>query len=102
MVRKLYGVDRGPGHSQYTMKTLWQTDGLCPMRTVADVSADADPGTARYTIVFLVLVSVAGLKSGYEFRCPIIAGVYALAGYAGGVFCSKYFVLFTLLSNLFK
>ncbi len=74
----------GSGCSTYNAKPSWQTDGRCAKRTVADVSAVADPrtGVAVYdsygTSGWLVF-------GGTSVAAPIIAGVYALAGNAGSV-----------------
>jgi len=67
----------GSGCSQHHQKSLWQSDA-CARRTVADVSAVADPntGVAVYSNVFGGRV-VAG---GTSASSPIIAGIYALAG----------------------
>jgi subtilase family serine protease len=71
----------GSGCSTVYTKPTWQTDPLCSMRTVADVSADADPNTG---------VSVFGpngtgssswlVFGGTSVAAPIIAGVYAVNG----------------------
>jgi subtilase family serine protease len=69
----------GSGCSAYIAKPAWQTDKLCGMRTVADVSAVADPDTpvAVYdTDGYGGWVAVGGTS----VAAPLIAGVYALAG----------------------
>lgn len=66
----------GSGCSQFEAKPSWQTDTGCPQRTVADVSAVADPTTG-------VAVYNAGswfIYGGTSVATPIIASVYALAG----------------------
>lgn len=72
----------GSGCSQFEPKPVWQTDTKCPGRTVADVSAVADPATgfAVYTTT-----SSKGQKGwftvgGTSLAAPVIAGVYALSG----------------------
>ena len=72
----------GSGCSIYESKPPWQTDAKCPGRTVADVSAVADPATgfAVYTTT-----SQNGKKGwftvgGTSLASPIIAGVYAASG----------------------
>ena len=71
----------GSGCSAYITKPNWQTDTGCARRTVADVSAVADPNTG---------VAVYGPSSrshsawlvfgGTSVASPIIAGVYAVSG----------------------
>jgi subtilase family serine protease len=70
----------GSGCSAYVAKPAWQHDPLCPMRMIADVSADADPNTpvAVYDSAAGGWIAVGGTSVG----APIIAGVYALAGNA--------------------
>jgi hypothetical protein len=71
----------GSGCSGYVTKPAWQTDSGCARRSVADVSADADPNTG-------VAVYDSYGSSGanwYQFggtsvASPIIASVYALGG----------------------
>ena len=71
----------GSGCSQYISKPSWQKDNGCQNRTVADVSAVADPdtGVAVYDTYenFGTNWTVYG---GTSASAPIIAGVYALAG----------------------
>jgi subtilase family serine protease len=76
----------GSGCSGYEAKQSWQTDTGCSRRTVADVSAVADPNTG-------VAVMFGGLwftVGGTSASSPIIAGVYALAGNAGSVNAGSY------------
>jgi subtilase family serine protease len=71
----------GSGCSAYITKPSWQTDTGCARRTVADVSAVADPNTG---------VAVYGPASrtssrwmvfgGTSVSAPLIAGVYAVSG----------------------
>ena len=71
----------GSGCSQFVSKPSWQTDNGCSNRTVADVSAVADPATG---------VAVYNTYGGYGWlvyggtsaSSPIIASVFALAGNA--------------------
>ena len=65
----------GSGCSKYVPKPGWQLDPSCPRRTIADVSAVADPGTgvAVYDAGWLIF-------GGTSVSSPIIASVYALAG----------------------
>jgi subtilase family serine protease len=71
----------GSGCSAYISKPSWQTDGGCAHRTVADVSAVADPNTgvavygpaSRARSAWLVF-------GGTSVAAPLIAGVYAVSG----------------------
>ena len=68
----------GSGCSVYEPKPAFQTDRGCGTRTVADVSAVADPGTG-----LAVYDSSDGgwiVIGGTSASAPIIAGVYADAG----------------------
>ena len=69
----------GSGCSAYIAKPSWQTDTGCSRRTVADVSAVADPntGVAVYDTFREPGWMVFG---GTSVSAPITAGVYALAG----------------------
>ncbi|HEY0542950.1 MAG TPA: S8 family serine peptidase [Actinoallomurus sp.] len=69
----------GSGCSAHAVKPVWQRDAGCPRRTVADVSAVADPrtGVAVYDTFGFGGWQVVG---GTSASAPIIAGAYALAG----------------------
>lgn len=73
------GGAAGSGCSAYIAKPAWQKDPNCPGRTVADVSADADPdtGPAIYDANDGEGWIVVG---GTSASAPFIAGVIALAG----------------------
>ncbi|WP_232792632.1 S53 family peptidase [Actinacidiphila yeochonensis] len=70
----------GSGCSKYDAKPTWQTDTGCTKRTVADVSAVANPSTG------VAVYDTYGGDPGWEVfggtsvASPIIAAVYALAG----------------------
>jgi hypothetical protein len=68
----------GSGCSHYETKPAWQTDTGCSKRTVADVSAVADPetGVAVYDTYGDSGWAVYG---GTSVASPLIAGVYGLA-----------------------
>jgi hypothetical protein len=70
----------GSGCSSYDAKQSWQTDTGCSKRTVADVSAVADPNTGL--AVYDSYGGVGGwlVVGGTSASSPIIASVYALAG----------------------
>jgi subtilase family serine protease len=73
----------GSGCSAYISKPSWQTDGsTCGRRTVADVSAVADPNTG--VAVYDSYGSSGGANwyvfGGTSVAAPIIGAVYALSG----------------------
>ncbi|HEX4703500.1 MAG TPA: S8 family serine peptidase, partial [Pseudonocardiaceae bacterium] len=77
----------GSGCSAFEPKPSWQHDPLCARRTVADVSADADPNTG---VAVFDSTSSGGLSGwlvfgGTSVASPLIATVYALAGNASTV-----------------
>jgi subtilase family serine protease len=71
----------GSGCSKVYNKPLWQMDQLCGKRTVADVSAIADPNTG-----VAVYGPVNGKTSGWlvfggtSVAAPLIAGIYGTNG----------------------
>jgi len=72
----------GSGCSQFENKPSWQTDTKCSGRTVADVSAVADPATG---VAIYTTTSPKGQKGwftvgGTSLSAPLIAAVYALSG----------------------
>jgi len=72
----------GSGCSAYESKPSWQTDTACTNRTIADISADADPNTGA---AVYDSVRYQGRKGwfqvgGTSLSSPIVAGVYALSG----------------------
>ncbi|MCW2944800.1 MAG: neutral zinc metalloprotease, partial [Actinoallomurus sp.] len=69
----------GSGCSAYDAKPSWQKDTGCSKRTVADVSAVADPNTG---LAVYDTYQTGGwlVVGGTSASSPIIAGVYALAG----------------------
>jgi subtilase family serine protease len=69
----------GSGCSAYVMKPSWQTDAGCTRRTVADVSAVADPNTG--VAVYDTYRDGGWLVfGGTSVSAPIIGSVYALSG----------------------
>ena len=82
----------GAGCSAYETKPTWQTDTGCSKRTVADVSADADPntGVAVYDSTSYQGRSGWMVFGGTSVASPIIASVYALAGNGGSVNYGSY------------
>jgi subtilase family serine protease len=75
----------GSGCSAYEGKPAWQTDSGCSRRSVADVSAVADPntGAAVYDTVRYYGRSGWFKVGGTSLAAPLIAGIYALSGKHG-------------------
>jgi len=73
------GKGPGSGCSVYESKPSFQHDAGCPHRTVADVSADADPSTGA-SVVYNGNYYQFG---GTSLAAPLVASVYALAGGVG-------------------
>ena len=76
----------GSGCSAYEPKPAWQTDSGCSRRTVADVSAVADPNTGVAVLFAGQWFTVGGTSAS----SPIVASVYALAGNASSVNAGSY------------
>lgn len=72
----------GSGCSKYDTKPAWQTDSGCANRTVADVSAVADPATG---VAVYQTYGASGwtVYGGTSVASPLIAAVYADAGTPG-------------------
>jgi subtilase family serine protease len=89
----------GSGCSAYIPKPSWQTATTgCARRTVADVSADADPNTG---VAVYDTYRVGGwlVFGGTSVAAPIVAGVYALAENASSVIAGSYPYLHTSSLN---
>ncbi|HEX8931841.1 MAG TPA: S53 family peptidase [Patescibacteria group bacterium] len=68
----------GSGCSRFETKPLWQQDLSCSERTVADISADADPNTGA--AIYDSYGYGGWLQvGGTSLAAPLVAGVYALA-----------------------
>ena len=98
----------GSGCSAFEPKPSWQTDTGCAKRTVADVSADADPntglgvydtynscGSSSLCDYLIELGAVQGLDGwaqvgGTSLSSPLTASVYALAGNTASVTYGSY------------
>jgi subtilase family serine protease len=82
----------GSGCSAYEPKQSWQSDPGCSRRTVADVSADADPSTGASVYDTTRYQGQTGWYKvgGTSLSAPIVAGVYALAGNAGSTTYGSY------------
>lgn len=77
----------GSGCSTMISKPSWQTDSGCARRTVADVSAVADPNTGVAVFDSTPIQGQSGFLvfGGTSVASPVIASVYALAGNAASV-----------------
>jgi len=82
----------GSGCSAYVSKPSWQTDSKCAKRTVADVSAIADPYTGVAVYDSYAYRGSAGwmVFGGTSVASPIIASIYALAGNTGSINYGSY------------
>jgi hypothetical protein len=69
----------GSGCSSVIAKPAWQIDTHCTRRTVADVSAVADPSTG-VAVYNTYGDSGWGVFGGTSAAAPIVAGAYALVG----------------------
>ncbi|RKS75544.1 Kelch motif protein [Motilibacter peucedani] len=74
-----HGGGPGSGCSVYEPKPAWQHDSGCAQRTVADVSADADPDTA---IAMYNSFDGGGWQQvgGTSMSAPLVTATYAVAG----------------------
>jgi subtilase family serine protease len=74
----------GSGCSAWVDKPAWQTDTHCRMRTVADLSADADPNTGLAVYDTFGLGPDNGwiVVGGTSLSTPLVAGMIGLAGNA--------------------
>ena len=72
----------GSGCSVYEFKPAFQSDTGCARRTVADVSAVADPSTGVAVYDSLAYQGASGwmVFGGTSVSAPLVASVYALAG----------------------
>jgi subtilase family serine protease len=88
----------GSGCSAYIAKPSWQSDAGCARRTVADVSAIADPNTGVAVYDSYAYRGVKGwlVFGGTSVAAPVVASVYALAG---GNFSASY--LYSHTTSLF-
>lgn len=80
----------GSGCSTFIAKPNWQHDSRCSRRTVADVSAVADPNTG---VTVYDTYNTGGtwlVFGGTSVASPIVASVYALAGNAATVNYGSY------------
>ena len=77
----------GSGCSRYIGKPSWQTDTGCGRRTVADVSADADPNTGAAVYDSYAYQGETGWfqVGGTSLSSPLIASTYALSGNASSL-----------------
>jgi hypothetical protein len=76
----------GSGCSKYQTKPSWQNDPDCPRRTIADVSAVADPNTGAAIYDSLSYFGRRGWwqVGGTSLAAPVVAAIYALSGNTSG------------------
>jgi hypothetical protein len=73
--------DGGSGCSTIYAKPKWQQDSGCAMRTVADVAAEADPGTGVAIYGPLASGGSGWLEfGGTSVAVPIVGGIYGANG----------------------
>jgi subtilase family serine protease len=77
-------TDSGSGCSRYESKPSWQHDTACAHRSIADVSADADPSTGA-AVYASHSSEGAGwfVVGGTSLSSPLLAGMAADAGVTG-------------------
>jgi len=88
----------GSGCSLYITKPTWQTDASCSRRTIADVSAVADPASG-VSVYNTYGDSGWVVYGGTSASSPIIAATYALAGNASTINAAS--SLYSHSANLF-
>lgn len=83
----------GSGCSAYEFKPSWQHDGGCPRRTIADVSADADPSTGAAIYDSYPNGGRAGWLTvgGTSLAAPLVAGMIASSGYPAVIGASSFY-----------
>jgi subtilase family serine protease len=79
----------GSGCATRVAKPAWQHDTLCAGRTIADVSAVANPATG-VTVYNTFGYSGFVVVGGTSASAPIIAGIYALAGNGSAINDASY------------
>lgn len=77
------GEGTGSGCSAYTPKPSWQVDTGCSHKTVADVSAVADPYTGIAVYDTQSPYSGWTVIGGTSLASPLVAAIFAAAGRAG-------------------
>jgi hypothetical protein len=84
--------DAGSGCSAWVSKPSWQHDAHCPMRTVSDISAVADPdtGLAVYDTFGLGPDNGWIVVGGTSLSAPLIAGIIGLSGLAARLDSAQY------------
>jgi subtilase family serine protease len=82
----------GSGCSAYIAKPTWQSDSGCAKRSVADVSADADPSTGASVYDSVRYQGRSGWfqVGGTSLAAPLVGAVYALAGNASSTTYGSY------------
>jgi subtilase family serine protease len=80
----------GSGCSLWEPKPSWQKDAGCANRTVADVSAVADPATGVAIYNSDAVWGGWSVVGGTSVASPIIGSIYALAGNSSSVVYGSY------------
>ncbi len=72
----------GSGCSQFEPKPVWQRDKKCPHRSIADISADADPATGAAIYDSYTTNGHSGWfkVGGTSLAAPLVAGILATSG----------------------
>lgn len=92
------------GCSAWVAKPAWQKDAHCLMRTVADVSALADPATGLAVYDTYQLPATFGVPNGWvvvggtSLAAPLISGMIGLAGNAAQLDTAQF--IYTHTGNL--
>jgi subtilase family serine protease len=75
----------GSGCSAFIAKPTWQHDTGCARRTVADVSAVADPATGVAVFDSVAFQGLSGwlVFGGTSVAAPVVGAIYALGGTSG-------------------
>ena len=90
----------GSGCSKYEPKPAFQTDAGCARRTVADVSAIADPNTGVAVYDSYNTSSSWMVFGGTSVAAPIVASVYALAGNGSSISSASYVYAHRVLNDV--
>ena len=89
----------GAGCSSYEAKPSWQVDTGCSKRTVADVSAVANPSTGVWVYDSYGISGDWAVYGGTSVASPIIGAMFALVGNEGSTYPAQ--SLYTNPGSLF-
>jgi subtilase family serine protease len=81
----------GSGCSRYEPKPSWQHDSGCTHRSIADISANADPATGAAVYSSTSYMGRTGwfTLGGTSLSSPLVAGMMAVSGAHGGPGASR-------------